>query len=120
MIIPELNELLQNSLGEKCAGRVDAVRLQVKTYTGKELEVNEFVPGFVLPMDDPWFAESRETLGLILGQDPIGEVACFTCDASRLYQAGIPTIMFGPGDISVAHTTQERILLDQFLESVVG
>ena len=85
-----------------------------------QLEVDDLVPGYLLPSDDPWLKECRKKLSLVLDQDPIGEVASFTCDASRLQQAGIPTVMFGPGEISVAHTTDERISIEQFLESVVG
>ena len=94
--------------------------MQVKTYTGVELEVDNLVPGYVLPKNDPWLNECERKLSQVIGQEPLGEVAQFTCDASRLYQAGIPTVMFGPGDISVAHTTAEKISVDQFLESVVG
>ncbi len=119
-VISALNDLLQNSLGQDCSGRVNLVKLQIKTYTGVELEVDDLVPGYVLPSNDPWLNECRDTLGQVLGQDPLGEVAPFTCDASRLYQAGIPTVMFGPGDIAVAHTTDEKISIEQFLESVVG
>ncbi len=120
LIVSALNDLLQNNLGQECSGRVSLVKLQIKTYTGVELEVDDLVPGYVLPPDDPWLNECRDKLGVVLGQDLMGEVAPFTCDASRLYQAGIPTVMFGPGDISVAHTTDERISIEQFLESVVG
>jgi len=120
LIVSALNDLLQKNLGQECSGQVDLIKLQVKTYAGVELEVDDLVPGYVLPPDDPWLNECRARLGQVLGQDPLGEVAPFTCDASRLYQAGIPTVMFGPGDISVAHTTSEKISIEQFLESVVG
>ena len=30
-------------------------------------------------------------------------------DASRFNEAGIPTVVFGPGDIAQAHTTDEWI-----------
>jgi len=37
----------------------------------------------------------------------------FGCDASKLARAGIPSIVFGPGSIDRAHTTEEYIELDQ-------
>jgi len=120
LIISTLNDLLQNKLGQACSGQVRLVKLQIKTYTGIELEVDDLVPGYVLPPDDPWLTECRKKLGVVLGQDPIGEVARFTCDACRLYRAGIPTVIFGPGDISVAHAADERISIEQFLESVAA
>ena len=94
--------------------------MQIKTYTGVELEVDDFMPGYVLPPDDPWLNECRDKLGLVLGYDPLDEIAPYTCDASRLYGVGIPTVIFGPGDISVAHSSEENISIEEFLESVVG
>lgn len=120
LVILELDKLLQHNLGQKCAGQVRLDKLQLKTYTGIDLEVDNFVPGYMLPADDPWLQECWEKLTIGLGRGPTGEVARFTCDASRLYLAGIPTVIFGPGDISVAHTTDERISIEQFLESVVA
>ena len=35
----------------------------------------------------------------------------FFCDAAVLSQAGIPSVVFGPGDIAQAHTTDEWISL---------
>jgi acetylornithine deacetylase/succinyl-diaminopimelate desuccinylase-like protein len=119
-VISALNDLLQKSLGRDCSGRVSLVKLQVKTYTGVELEVDDLVPGYALAPDDPWLTECRDRLGQVLGQDPLGDVAPFTCDASRFYQAGIPTVIFGPGDIGVAHTTGEKISIAEFFESLVG
>ena len=37
----------------------------------------------------------------------------FFCDAAILAQAGIPSVVFGPGDIAQAHTADEWILTRQ-------
>jgi acetylornithine deacetylase len=37
----------------------------------------------------------------------------FFCDAAILAQAGIPSVVFGPGDIAQAHTADEWILVRQ-------
>ena len=34
-------------------------------------------------------------------------------DASKIAQAGIPAIVFGPGDIAQAHTRDEWVALDE-------
>ena len=34
-------------------------------------------------------------------------------DASTIAQAGIPSVVFGPGDISRAHTCDESVPLDE-------
>jgi acetylornithine deacetylase len=36
----------------------------------------------------------------------------YFCDASILSQGGIPSIVFGPGDIGQAHTSDEWIEID--------
>lgn len=43
----------------------------------------------------------------------------YFCDAAPLAAAGIPSIVFGPGDIAQAHTSEEWIEVDQ-LESARG
>jgi acetylornithine deacetylase len=41
------------------------------------------------------------------------EAVPYGTDASTLAAAGIPTVVFGPGDIAQAHTSDEWIELDQ-------
>ena len=120
MIRPELDQLLQQSLGQECWGKVEPDRVRVSTYTGLKLEDDDFVPGCILPEEDEWFKESRAKLAVVMGEDPLGEAARFTCDASRLYEAGIPPIIFGPGDITLAHSSVERIALEQIVDSTAG
>ncbi len=43
------------------------------------------------------------------GQDPQVVTMDASTDASRFNEAGIPTVVFGPGDIAQAHTTDEWI-----------
>jgi len=120
-LLPALNELLQNSLSSGCAGRVEAARQTVQTYTGLQLEVADLFPGYQLSAEHPWAIECEQKLAPLLGDGDLwAEPARFTCDASRLHLAGIPTVMFGPGDIAVAHTAREIISINQFLESVAA
>ena len=37
----------------------------------------------------------------------------YYCDAANLAAGGIPTVVWGPGDIAQAHTADEWIALDQ-------
>lgn len=120
MIRRELNGLLQKHLGPACLGGVEIARQRLKTYTGLESAVDDVVPGYELPSGDAWAREAGERLRMALGYDPWGELARFTCDACRLGQAGIPTLLFGPGDIGLAHSAEERIPIQQLLEGVVA
>jgi acetylornithine deacetylase/succinyl-diaminopimelate desuccinylase-like protein len=114
--------LLQSSLGTGCSGQVVVARQQVRTHTGVELDVEDVVPGYELAASHAWAGEARAVLSAALGRDVgQGEIAGYACDAVHLYQgAGIPTIIFGPGDIGVAHTNREHIPVEQVLEAVVG
>jgi succinyl-diaminopimelate desuccinylase len=116
----ELNGLLQKHLGPACSGSVEIARQGLRTYTGLESAVDDVVPGYELPPDDAWAREAGERLRMALGYDPWGELARFTCDACRLGQAGIPTLLFGPGDIGLAHSADERIPIQQLLDGVVA
>jgi putative selenium metabolism hydrolase len=116
----ELNGLLQKHLGPACLGGVEIARQGLRTYTGLESTVEDVVPGYELLPGDAWAREAGEHLRMALGYDPWGELARFTCDACRLGQAGIPTLLFGPGDIGLAHSADERIPIQQLLEGVVA
>lgn len=120
MILAALNQLLQQSLGGQCSGSVDIARQTLQTYTGIELEVDDFMPGYELPRDHAWAIEAAARLGTVGAGDPFEGLASYACDACRLDQEGIPTILFGPGDISLAHAAGERLPVEQLLESVVG
>ena len=75
---------------------------------------------------DPGLPLVRKFLGLAKQTKPVG--VHYFCDASVLSAGGIPSIVFGPGDIAQAHTADEWIslaslergtnLLKQFLRSL--
>jgi succinyl-diaminopimelate desuccinylase len=120
MIVHELNEQLDQSLGDECSGSVEIARQALRTHTGIELAVDDLVPGYEVPAGHPWAQEAEATLRAVLGHDPWGELALYTTDACHLGRAGVPTLLFGPGDIAVAHTMRERLPIEQLLEGVVG
>jgi len=63
-----------------------------------------------LPLEtDPRLPLVARFLGSIGQRRPVG--ARYFCDASVLAQGGIPSVVFGPGDIAQAHTADEWILL---------
>jgi acetylornithine deacetylase/succinyl-diaminopimelate desuccinylase-like protein len=120
MIVRELNEHLTKSLGRECLGGVEIARQALRTHAGVELELDDLVPGYEVPAGHPWAQEAGATLGAVLGRDPWGPLALYTTDACHLGRAGIPTLLFGPGDIAVAHTTREKLPIEQLLEAAVG
>jgi acetylornithine deacetylase len=63
-------------------------------------------PAFAIPADHPFVQDS---LAAMSQSEPL--VASFSCDASKIAAAGIPTIVLGPGRIQEAHTADESIAL---------
>jgi acetylornithine deacetylase len=67
-------------------------------------------------LDPGWSAAMRERLGRAIdtveGRHEVLAVP-FGTDASTIAEAGIPAVVFGPGDIAQAHTKDEWIELDQ-------
>ena len=54
----------------------------------------------------------------LFGEDRGLDVWSFATDGGHLMAAGIPTIGFGPGDETLAHTNQERLELSQLKEAM--
>jgi acetylornithine deacetylase len=46
--------------------------------------------------------------------------APFWSEASFLTARGIPTVYFAPGDISICHTSEERVPIDEYLSGIVA
>ena len=42
---------------------------------------------------------------------------CATCDATFLNEQGIPTVIYGPGDLSVAHGPNEYVPVDELIDA---
>ena len=41
------------------------------------------------------------------------------CDARHLHNvAGIPTLVFGPGDLGYAHSIDERVSVEEFIQAI--
>lgn len=62
---------------------------------------------YVEPSSPPCLAISSALHSI--GVEPILETAHYATDASFLYAASIPPVVFGPGDIALAHTRAEHI-----------
>ena len=75
---------------------------------------------WLIAKDHPKVVQTRAALSE-LGQEPECGYWDFATDGS--HTAGvlsIPTIGYGPGEESLAHTSQERVRLDSLVQSVSG
>ena len=86
-------------LGVLARRGLKAKLIDVKGYTCPALETD---PGLPWVRDFMRSAQQKKPLGVD-----------YYCDAANLAGAGIPTVVWGPGDIAQAHTADEWITLEQ-------
>ncbi len=88
---------------------VEYTTARVDCYTGKVLEQPDFFPAWALDQESDWYAKAvrgLESVGLLCGHF----VAPYcTNGAYSAGVAGIPTIIFGPSTIRLAHAVDEYI-----------
>ncbi|ABR46282.1 acetylornithine deacetylase or succinyl-diaminopimelate desuccinylase [Alkaliphilus metalliredigens QYMF] len=70
-------------------------------------------------LDDPITVALKNALSAVLEREPVLSTKRGWTDASLLYNfANIPTIVYGPGDISYSHTKNEQIAIKELIEAV--
>lgn len=77
------------------------------------------VPGVWTDAGDPWIREIFELIERIAGEKPEQRGAPYFTDAAALKPAfdGAPTIILGPGDMTLAHQTDEYCVVDRIEEA---
>jgi len=112
-----------NIVPDRCSITVDRRTLPGETDTGVQREITAFLKANQLratissaklaparPLEtNPGLPLVRQFLRSTGQQRPVG--VDFFCDAAVLSAGGIPSVVFGPGDIAQAHTADEWISL---------
>ncbi len=120
---------LINIIADRCTVRIDRRTLPGETYEkiAEELtavcrSVEESEKNLKVEIGEPWTMDyameteldsvlvsiSRKAVDKVTGNSIVeGESYC--CDGSKFSRAGIPSIIFGPGDIANAHTDAEFV-----------
>ena len=97
----DLEAVIAGSIG---AGQADIVRDEVFEAVAR--------PPLDLPADHPLTRTLRESIEAVTGRPAaVGRFQAFT-DAAVLQAAGTPSVVFGPGDLALAHTDEEHVPLD--------
>ncbi|MFQ5577501.1 MAG: M20/M25/M40 family metallo-hydrolase, partial [Anaerolineae bacterium] len=115
-----LEELLQQCLLPGASGSVALASRPFTTYTGITVEQSAVFPSFALPKTHPLVTQARQTLSRALGREVAVDIWQFATDGGHLMAAGIPTVGFGPGDETLAHTNRERISLNALTDALAG
>jgi succinyl-diaminopimelate desuccinylase len=99
------------------------VGANLSTYMGEEVTMEAFVDveGVWTSPADAWVQEVFGLMETILGEPITSRAASYFTDASALTPAygGVPTIILGPGEASMAHQTDEYCFVAR-IEQAVG
>ncbi|WP_411730957.1 acetylornithine deacetylase [Paeniglutamicibacter sp.] len=102
-------ELIERFRAE--AKRIESAMQQQNTDAHVEFEVLAKTPGLDTPEDAEIVALAAE-----LGGTASPDKATYGTEAGLFFNAGIPTVVCGPGDIAQAHAPDEFITLDQIAQ----
>ncbi|MGD9316853.1 MAG: M20/M25/M40 family metallo-hydrolase, partial [Anaerolineae bacterium] len=101
-------------------GSVQIAQKELVSHTGFEMAYPDTFPSFTTPAGHPWLVEAQTALETALGHGVEVGIWRFATDGGHFAAAGATVLGFGPGDDAVVHTVEERLPLDQLVESVVG
>ncbi|MGD2207646.1 MAG: M20/M25/M40 family metallo-hydrolase [Anaerolineae bacterium] len=119
-ILTKLEAALARSLEPGCEGRIEVATKDLATYTGFRMSYPDTFPSFTTPAGHPWLVQAQAELAAALDRPVEVDVWRFATDGGHFAAAGAAVIGLGPGDDRVVHTVEERLPLDQLVESVVG
>lgn len=107
---PERSVEIVRRLAHQIADRRDGLRAETRTL--------QIAPAMETDPSTPAVIALLESAAPVTGRaDPIGWGA--TCDANMLSQAGVPVVVFGPGDLlAAAHRPNESVPLDEVERAV--
>ena len=104
--------------GEQADEILDDVRTQLRDINDWEFSPPHVaIMGMEVPEDAPVVRRLAAAVHAMTG-DVMVETAPYMTNASVYNAAGIPTVVFGPGDIARAHTDSEFIPLDELNTAV--
>jgi len=87
---------------------VDLWPVSVELYTGERLEWDDFHAAWSISPDQPLPSALLRELNAAGLPEEIYLVP-YCCNASAVNQAGVPVVVFGPGDIAQAHAVDEWV-----------
>lgn len=99
-----------------------ALRERLQDHLGEEVTLGVVgdIEGVWTDPDHPWIREVYEIVAPIAGEPPRAAAAPYLTDASALTPAfgGAPTVILGPGELALAHQTDEYCLVERLEQSV--
>lgn len=113
--LAEIRSIVQK---EEIPAEVYVPEFEEATYTGYRLKGREYYPAWLLPEDHPFLRRVVRAVETVLGMRPaVGTWAFSTDGAYTMGEAGIPTLGFGPGRETLAHTADEHIAIEELVKA---
>ena len=90
-----------------------------RTYTGhEERDWKDMYESYVTPRDNPFVQRLSAAYRTATGRDPEYGTWRFATDGRLTHRAGIATVGFGPGDETLAHTSNEHVRVDDLRQAL--
>jgi acetylornithine deacetylase/succinyl-diaminopimelate desuccinylase len=106
------------SVEAELRARIDAAGVEDLRY---HIELDTFGEASEMAADDPWVKEVGTAVTRATGESPEVIGMSFTTDARFVRnQAGIPTVVCGPGRIDQAHVNDEWVAVDRLVDAAAA
>ena len=121
-VLAPLQAVLDKAMAEdpQLKAKVSYARGTGLCYTGKELDVERFFPGWCRKEDEPYIQASYKALNEELGNVPISHYYFCTNGSHYGGELNLKCIGFGPSYENMAHILNENIEIDQLQKGVRG
>ncbi len=116
LAVKQIREL--SSFDEKHM-QVSILNYNAPSHTGKVLKTEKYYPTWVLPEDHPLVKAGAEAANFTMDKEvEISKWIFSTNGVSSMGQLGIPSIGFGPGSETDAHSINDRVKIDDLVKAI--
>jgi putative selenium metabolism hydrolase len=119
-----VGETVESSMAELQAlphlgdAEIELLKYDEMSWRGTRAQQDKYYPTWVLDEDDPLVQGVAATANEVLGEMPrISRWSFSTNGVATMGLFGIPTVGFAPGLEELAHTTQERVSVDDLIKA---
>jgi putative selenium metabolism hydrolase len=110
----------RSAMADQSGWDVSIDELSYQTYTGRTIHGPEFHPAWLMDEKSAWVQSAADALKGA-GIDPkLFAVPYCTNGSVSAVEMGLPTLIFGPSVISLAHIPNEYIPVEELLRGVAG
>lgn len=119
-VVRKLEAVAAQAVQPGCRAQITVALKHLISYTGLQMTYPDTFPSFATALDNPWLAQTHSVLERVWDRDVDVGTWRFATDGGHFASAGATVLGFGPGDDAVVHTVEERLPVEQLVESAVG